>query len=108
MISDEQILYLKEYLEVRKEGKPNINKEDLEQIILELNSEIQQYRAIGTVEECREARERQDFTEDDFSQIRFALDYLHNADLSNYGEESIKALESVMRKLNMDFIDWSE
>ena len=36
MISDEQILDLKEFLEVRKERKPNINNEDLEQIILEL------------------------------------------------------------------------
>lgn len=71
-------------------------------------NEIQQYRSIGTVEECREVMERQNFTEDDISQIKFALEYLHDVDLSNYGEENIKALESVMRKLGMDFIEWDE
>ena len=32
---------------------------DLYKITIELIEEIQQYRAIGTVKECREARERQ-------------------------------------------------
>ena len=94
-----------EELKDLKDGK--LSGRELAMIAVDVNK-LKKYRTIGTVEECREAMERQDFAEDDISQIRFALDYLHNADLSNYGEESIKALESVMRKLNMDFIDWSE
>lgn len=78
------------------------------EIAIKALEEIQEYRAIGTVEECREVMERQDFKEDDISQIKFALEYLHDVDLSNYGEENIKALENVMRKLGMDFIEWNE
>lgn len=70
--------------------------------------ENEEYRKIGTFEECREARERDGFTDNEICQIKSALDYIHDADLSEYGEDNIKSLESVMRKLGMDFIDWSE
>ena len=39
--------------------KKNLKKIDLYKITIELIEEVQQYRTIGTVEECREARERQ-------------------------------------------------
>lgn len=36
-------------------------------------------------------------------QIMYALEYLHDADLSEYGEENIKALEMTMRKFGIEF-----
>ena len=36
-------------------------------------------------------------------QIMYALEYLHDADLSEYGDENIKALEMTMRKFGMKF-----
>ena len=36
--------------------------------------------------------------------IKFALEHLHDADLSNLKMEDIKALESAMSKFNVKFI----
>lgn len=44
-----------------------------------------------------------EFTEAETDQIRYALEYLHDADLSDYGNENLKVLENVMRKLDMKF-----
>ena len=44
------------------------------------------------------------FTEKEIEQIKYALDHLHDTDLSYYGEENIRCLESVMQKLEMEFI----
>lgn len=44
-----------------------------------------------------------EFTEKELEQIRYALEYLHDADLSDYGNDNIEAIESVMTKLGMEF-----
>lgn len=40
-------------------GNTDRHRRDLEKFLISMLEEIQQYRAIGTVEECREAREKQ-------------------------------------------------
>lgn len=44
-----------------------------------------------------------EFTEKELEQIKYALEYLHDADLSDFGNDNIKALESAMKKLGMIF-----
>ena len=44
-----------------------------------------------------------EFTEKELEQIKYALEYLHDADLSDYGYDNIEALESAMNKLGMEF-----
>ena len=44
-----------------------------------------------------------EFTEKELEQIRYALEYLHDADLSDYGNDNIEIMESVMTKLGMKF-----
>ena len=44
-----------------------------------------------------------EFTEKELEQIKYALEYLHDADLSDFGDDNIKALESAMKKLGMEF-----
>lgn len=44
-----------------------------------------------------------EFTEKELEQIRYALEYLHDADLSDYGNDNIETMESVMTKLGMKF-----
>lgn len=44
-----------------------------------------------------------EFTEKELEQIKYALEYLHDADLSDYGYENIVSMESVMKKLGMNF-----
>lgn len=58
MIDKFEISALKDYLATNDESEPKIARGFLEDVIL-MFEEIQQYRAIGTVEEFREARERQ-------------------------------------------------
>ncbi len=58
MIDKREISVLKDYLETNEESEPRIARSFLEDVIL-MFEEIQQYQAIGTVEECREAREKQ-------------------------------------------------
>lgn len=43
------------------------------------------------------------FTSEELEQVKYALEYLHDADLSNYGQENVKALESAMDKLGMEY-----
>ena len=40
-----------------------------------------------------------DFTEKELEQIKYALEYLHDADLSDFGKENIIAMEDAMKKL---------
>lgn len=47
-----------------------------------------------------------EFTEKELEQIKKALEYLHEADLSEYGEDNIKILEELMNKLNMEYSSW--
>lgn len=47
-----------------------------------------------------------EFTEKELEQIKFALEHLHEADLSGYGSENINALESAMDKLNKEYSPW--
>ena len=42
-------------------------------------------------------------TEKEFEQVKFSLEHLHDADLSNYGADNIKALESAMKKFGIKF-----
>lgn len=44
-----------------------------------------------------------EFTEKELEQIKYAIEYLHDADLSNFGDDNIEALESAMKKLGMEF-----
>ena len=44
-----------------------------------------------------------EFAEKELEQIKYALEYLHDADLSDYGDDNIEALESAMNKLGMEF-----
>ena len=44
-----------------------------------------------------------EFTEKELEQIKYALEYLHDADLSDFGNDNIKALESAMKKLGLIF-----
>ena len=44
-----------------------------------------------------------EFTEKELEQIKYALEYLHDADLSDLGDDNIEALESAMNKLGMEF-----
>lgn len=44
-----------------------------------------------------------EFTEKELEQIKFALDHLHDADLSDFDVEDIRAMESAMKKLGMKF-----
>lgn len=43
------------------------------------------------------------FTEKGLEQIKYALEYLHDTDLSDYGNENIEAMKSAMDKLGMEF-----
>lgn len=44
-----------------------------------------------------------EFTEKELEQIKNALEYLYDADLSDYGNDNIEAMESAMKKLGMNF-----
>ena len=44
-----------------------------------------------------------EFTEKELEQIKYALEYLHDADLSDFGDDNIEALESAMNKMGMEF-----
>ena len=49
-----------------------------------------------------------EFTDKELEQIRYALEYLHDADLSDWENNDIKALESAMTKLGINFhTQWS-
>lgn len=39
----------------------------------------------------------------DLNIIKYALEYLHDADLSNFGEDNVKALEKTMDNLGIDY-----
>ena len=56
MISKIEIGAVKDYLETNNESELKIARSFLEDIVLELE-EIQQYRSIGTVSDCKEAVE---------------------------------------------------
>lgn len=45
-----------------------------------------------------------DFSEKENDMIKFALEHLHDSDLSNLKKEDIEALESAMNKFGMKFI----
>ena len=53
------------------------------------------------------ANEKQEFvielTEKELEQIKYALEYLHDADLSDFGKENIIAIEDAMKKLGIEF-----
>lgn len=40
-----------------------------------------------------------EFTEKELDQIKYALEYLHDADLSDYGKENIIVMEGAMKNL---------
>lgn len=46
------------------------------------------------------------FTDKELEQIKNALEYLHDADLSNFNEEDISNIESAMEKLDMDYVSY--
>lgn len=44
-----------------------------------------------------------ELTDEELEQVKYALDYLHDADLCDFGDDNIAALESVMDKLGMEY-----
>lgn len=44
-----------------------------------------------------------ELTEKELEQIKYALEYLHDADLSDFGKENIIAMEDTMKKLGIEF-----
>ena len=54
------------------------------------------------------ANEKKEFvielTEKELEQIKYALEYLHDADLSDFGKENIIAMEDAMEKLGIEFV----
>lgn len=44
------------------------------------------------------------FKNKEVKQIKYALEYLHEADLSDFGEGNIRNLESAMDKLGMQYV----
>lgn len=59
--------------------------------------------ALKELKQYRNRNNRLDFTEKEIEQIKYALEHLHDADLSDYGEENLRRLESAMQKLGMEF-----
>ena len=53
------------------------------------------------------ANEKKEFvielTEKELEQIKYALEYLHDADLSDFGKENIIAMEDAIKKLGIEF-----
>lgn len=47
-----------------------------------------------------------EFTKEELTMIAFALEYLHDADLTDMSTEHIKAVESAMNKLNIKYNSW--
>lgn len=45
-----------------------------------------------------------EFTDKELEQIKYALEHLHDADISDLGNENIAALESAMTKLEIKFV----
>lgn len=43
-----------------------------------------------------------EFTEQELEHIRYALDYLHDADLSDY--DDLETLENIMTRLGISFV----
>ena len=45
-----------------------------------------------------------EFTDKELEQIRYALEHLHDADISDLGSDNIAAIESAMTKLGIKFV----
>lgn len=45
---------------------------------------------------------------EEIEQIKYALDYLHSADLSEYGENNIKVLEKVMDMFGVKYVPFGD
>lgn len=66
-----------------------------------VNAEIE--KVVTKAYEKGKAESPYNFSEEELNEIKYALEYLHDADLSEYGEDNIITLEKVMKKLGMDF-----
>jgi len=44
-----------------------------------------------------------EFTTNELEMIKFSMEYLHDADLSNMEKEDIKTIEEIMDKLGMKY-----
>lgn len=44
-----------------------------------------------------------EFSAKELEEIKYALEYLHDADLSDYGQENVETLENLMKKLGIEF-----
>ena len=47
-----------------------------------------------------------EFTSEELEMIAFALEHLHDADLTDIATEHIAAIESAMDKLNIKYNSW--
>lgn len=69
-------------------------------------------RAVGysqaKEEQAKEEQEPLTVSEKEKDIIKFALDYLHDADLSEYGADNVRVLENLMTKLNLTFVSQLE
>lgn len=48
------------------------------------------------------------FKKKEINQIKYALEYLHDADLSDFGKGNIRDLESAMDKLGIEYVSQLE
>ena len=59
MTESEAIARIRDHFEVHNDGRPHPRLDEAVNLAIKALEEVQQYRAIGTVEECRAAVEKQ-------------------------------------------------
>ena len=59
MTESEAIARIRDHFEVHNDGRPHPRLDEAVEMAIKALEEVQQYRQIGTVEECREAVEKQ-------------------------------------------------
>nr|DAN02759.1 MAG TPA: PROTEIN/RNA Complex, archaeal, ribosomal, 50S, protein.0A [Caudoviricetes sp.] len=59
MTESEAIARIRDHFEVHNDGRPHPRLDEAVNMAIKALEEVQQYRAIGTVEECRAAVEKQ-------------------------------------------------
>lgn len=76
-----------------------INAGNLKEAKAWLDGERWTVKEIGDESKCISI----EFTEKELEQVKYALEYLHDADVADLGYENIKAMERAMTKLEIKF-----
>lgn len=66
MTESEAIARIRDHFEVHNDGRPHPRLDEAVEMAIKALEEVQQYRKIGTVEECREAVEKQTAKKPDY------------------------------------------